>query len=45
MELELKTWLQDIDRSIHEIYDFLPAKRDFSDFRMINNRVKFLLNF
>lgn len=32
MELELKTWLQDIDRSIHEIYDFLPEKRDFNDF-------------
>lgn len=32
MELELKTWLQDIDRSIQEIYDFLPEKRDFNDF-------------
>ena len=32
MELELKTWLQDIDRSIHEIYDFLPEKWDFNDF-------------
>ena len=32
MKLELKTWLQDIDRSIQEIYDFLPEKRDFNDF-------------
>ena len=32
MKLEIKTWLQDIDRSIHEIYDFIPEKRDFNDF-------------
>jgi len=32
MELELKTWLQDIERSIQEIYDFFPEKRDFNDF-------------
>lgn len=32
MEFEIKTWLQDIDRSIQEIYDFIPAKRDFNDF-------------
>jgi len=32
MKLEVKTWLQDIDRSILEIYDFLPEQRDFNDF-------------
>ena len=32
MELEIKTWLQDIDRSIMEIYEFLPDKRDFYEF-------------
>ena len=33
MELEIKTWLQDIDRSIMEIYEFLPDKRDFYQFQ------------
>lgn len=33
MELEIKTWLQDIDRSIKEIYEFLPEKRDFYQFQ------------
>ena len=33
MELETKTWLQDIDRSIKEIYEFLPEKRDFYKFQ------------
>jgi len=33
MELEIKTWLQDINRSIEEIYDFLPSKRDFFEFQ------------
>ncbi len=33
MDLEIKTWLQDIDRSIDEIYSFLPAKRDFFEFQ------------
>jgi len=32
MKLEVKTWLQDIERSIQEIYDFLPEQRDFNDF-------------
>lgn len=27
MQLEVKTRLQDIDRSIQEIYDFLPEKK------------------
>ena len=33
MALEIKTWLQDIDRSIEEIYSFLPLKRDFFEFQ------------
>ena len=33
MERETKTWLQDIDRSIKEIYEFLPEKRDFYKFQ------------
>lgn len=32
MKLEIKVWLQDIDRSIQEIYEFLPEQRDFNDF-------------
>jgi len=33
MELEIKTWLQDINRSIEEIYSFLPEQRDFFEFQ------------
>jgi uncharacterized protein with HEPN domain len=33
MELEIKTWLQDIKRSIEEIYSFLPSKRNFFEFQ------------
>lgn len=29
MKPEIFTWLEDIDRSIDEIYEFLPEKRDF----------------
>jgi len=32
MKLEVKTWLQDIDRSIQEIYVFLTEQRNFNDF-------------
>ena len=32
MQPEIKTWLEDIDRSINEINDFLPAHRDFFQF-------------
>ena len=32
MKPEILTWLEDIDRSIQEIYDFLPEKRDFIEF-------------
>jgi len=33
MDLVIKIWLQDIDRSIDEIYSFLPEKRDFFEFQ------------
>ena len=33
MKPEILTWLEDIDRSIIEIYNFLPEKRDFLQFR------------
>jgi uncharacterized protein with HEPN domain len=33
MELEIKTWLLDIERSIDEIYSFLPSKRNFFEFQ------------
>lgn len=33
MEFEIKTWLKDIDRSIEEIFDFLPLKRSFLEFQ------------
>jgi len=33
MELDIKIWLQDINRSIEEIYSFLPEKRDFFEFQ------------
>lgn len=29
MKLEIKTWLEDIERSINEIYEFLPEERNF----------------
>ena len=33
MEHDIKTWLQDIDRSIDEIFSFLPEKRNFFEFQ------------
>ncbi len=33
MKHNIKVWLQDIDRSIAEIYDFLPDGSNFSDFQ------------
>ncbi len=33
MKEEAKTWLEDIDRSIDEIYLFMPEKRDFFEFK------------
>ena len=32
MKHEIKAWLEDIERSIIEIYEFLPEKRDFFQF-------------
>ena len=32
MQLEIKTWLQDIDRSITEIYGFLDNCKSFKEF-------------
>ena len=29
MDNKINSWLEDIERSIDEIYDFLPEKRDF----------------
>ena len=33
MKPEILTWLEDIQRSIEEIFDFLPEKRDFFEFQ------------
>ncbi len=33
MKPEIYTWLEDIQRSIEEIFDFLPEKRDFIEFQ------------
>lgn len=33
MKPDILTWLEDIDRSIREIYEFLPVKRDFYEFK------------
>lgn len=33
MKPEIYTWLEDIDRSITEIYEFLPDKRNFFAFK------------
>lgn len=32
-QYEIKAWLKDIERSIQEIYEFLPAQRDFYEFQ------------
>lgn len=29
MDNRIKSWLEDVERSIDEIFDFLPEKRDF----------------
>jgi len=46
MDLEIKTWLQDIYRSIEEIDSFLPSKRIFLDFQNDLKQIMayFLLN-
>lgn len=33
MDNKIQAWLEDILRSIDEIYDFLPEKRDFFEFQ------------
>jgi uncharacterized protein with HEPN domain len=33
MDNKINAWLEDILRSIDEIYDFLPEKRDFLEFQ------------
>ena len=33
MDNKVNTWLEDILRSIDEIFDFLPEKRDFFEFQ------------
>ncbi len=32
MNIEIKSWFEDIERSIQEIYDFLPEKRNYIEF-------------
>jgi len=33
MDNKVKAWLEDIERSINEIFDFLPDKRDFNVYK------------
>jgi len=33
MKHDIKVWLQDIDRSIEEIFEFLPSNRNFLEFQ------------
>jgi len=33
MKHDIKVWLQDIDRSIGEIFEFLPSNRNFLEFQ------------
>lgn len=33
MDNKVNSWLEDILRSIDEIFDFLPEKRDFFEFQ------------
>ena len=33
MDVKIKVWLEDIIKSIDEIYDFLPEKRDFFKYK------------
>jgi hypothetical protein len=35
MDNKINAWLEDILRSINEIYDFLPMKRDFFNSKRI----------
>lgn len=33
MDNRVNSWLEDVERSIDEIYDFLPEKRDFFEYQ------------
>lgn len=33
MDNRINAWLEDIERSIDEIFDFLPKKRDFFEYQ------------
>lgn len=33
MDNRINSWLEDVERSIEEIYDFLPEKRDFFEYQ------------
>ena len=33
MDNRINAWLEDIERSINEIFDFLPEKRDFLEYQ------------
>lgn len=33
MDNKINSWLEDISRSINEIFDFLPEKRDFFEYQ------------
>lgn len=33
MDIKILTWLTDVERSIDEIFDFLPEKRIFSEYQ------------
>lgn len=33
MDNRVRAWLEDIERSIDEIFDFLPAKKDFFEYK------------
>lgn len=33
MDNKVNAWLEDINRSIDEIFDFLPEKRDFFEYQ------------
>jgi len=33
MDNRIKAWLEDIDRPINEIFEFLPEKKDFYEYQ------------
>ena len=42
MKHEIKVWLEDIKRSIDEIYEFLPDNKDFLNLKKISRQKKLL---